>query len=87
MLRITASTIYDALKNLLTKTCSTLGSGYESGISVNSSAQIFADMVINILKMIVWIDAAVWLSIFNGVQTRFRFTFSLLKPKFSRINS
>lgn len=45
-------------------------------------------MVINILKMIVPIGAAAMLFsiIFNGVQTRFRFTFSLLKPKFSRIN-
>ncbi|MPM67523.1 Flagellar biosynthetic protein FlhB [bioreactor metagenome] len=57
-------------------------------ININSISRIMTGFVYDTLRIILPVCAAAMLIsvILSGVQTRFKFTFSLLRPKLSRIN-
>lgn len=86
VLRIAADSIYNTLAETLAEGCGKTITSGDLGIAAVS--RIVRNFVYGALKVIVPSCAAIALFSFiiNGVQTRFRFTFSLVKPKLSRIN-
>lgn len=85
-LKICASAVYDGLKEMVANGCFTAPQTEELGLT--SLSKVMAGYIYGALRMVLPIAAAGMLAsvIFSGLQTRFKFTGSLLKPKLSRIS-
>ena len=86
LLRMAGQPLIDGMKNMLLDGYASLAS--TERITAVEASSMMSKYGLSAMAMILPVSAAAMLTgiLFGGIQTKFRFTASLLKPKFSRLN-
>ncbi len=86
VLRIAGSFLYTSLRDIVTK--GSLSVSFSGNLSPKTASLLFTDAVVSFLKLFAPVAAVSVAAtvVLTGIQTRFKFTGSLLAPKFSRLN-